>query len=486
MVVEYDVFISYKSSNASEVRAVAEKLIAKGLRVWFAEYQVLLENYDNFQDAIDAGIDASRYGLLFTNDQWVGSKYCRLEYERLRSRLDASHILEVKMPPEEQPYRCYPELQKGRSIIWENNVQAVVDFIGECTDLDVSKPTCSLDGLLSTLVTDSRRYMRFGIGLQTGQFGRELRRARRGNGAEQYFLEAPLSDEYMLYAGVFINLFGRAIDEMLENFYAPYNKFYDPFTDFADREDYLMYRQFALPWLEKYDFQEGGLHLFSWCGRKGMALTYRSANGCAWYRRYVATLVPQKGDKLGEVSVEFVLERRDSRSKQPIEFATLCEYAPYFERLISTLEWDQRRMWWTEQAKLIFVSVILLAAGLGVYRALDNYTLRSLTAFVVGGIAAQLGASFLLKGLWKLPIRIEYALGLRTRISQALDQWLGAFLGITISALLITMLGIGMFLFLPILVGFSLIHHAAYWMGLGFVAYLIGVNIPRMMGDIDL
>lgn len=484
MVNEYDVFISYKSSNSSEVRAVAEKLIAKGIQVWFAEYQVLLENYENFQDAIDAGIDASRYALLFTNNEWVDSKYCRMEYERARSRLAPSHILEVRMPPEEKTYLTYPELQQGRSMVWGDDVEAVVEFIGESTDLDVSRPTRSLDELLATIATDSRRTTRFGISLQMGQFGRELRRARRGNGGEQYFLEAPLSDEYMLYAGVFINLFGRAIDEVVENIYAPYNKFYDPFTDFADREDYMFYRQFALPWLKKYDFQEGGLHLFVWQQRSGMALTYRSTNGCAWYRRYVATLVPQKGDNLGEVSVEFVLERRDSRSKQPIELATLCEFTPYFECLVATLEWDKRRMWRMEQAKLIFVSAILLAVGFWLYGTLGDFTLRSFTAFVVGGVAAQVGASFLLKGLWKLPLRIEYALGLRTGISQALDQWVGAFLGITIAALLTTMLG--MFMFPPFFVGITLIHHAAYWMGMGFVAYLLGVNIPRMMGDIDL
>ncbi|GIK67647.1 MAG: hypothetical protein BroJett018_54410 [Chloroflexota bacterium] len=53
-----------------------------------------------------------------------------------------------------------------------------------------------------------------------------------------------------------------------------------------------------------------------------------------------------------------------------------------------------------------------------------------------------------------------------------------------IAALLTTLLG--MFMFPPFFAGIALIHHAAYWMGMGFVAYLLGVNIPRMMGDIDL
>lgn len=48
MSAPYDAFITYKSEDADLVRNVADQLIASGIRVWFAEYQVLLQNYDQF------------------------------------------------------------------------------------------------------------------------------------------------------------------------------------------------------------------------------------------------------------------------------------------------------------------------------------------------------------------------------------------------------------------------------------------------------
>lgn len=480
MAEAYDLFMSYKSSDASAVRAVAEKLIAKGMRVWFAEYQVLLENYTKFQEAIDAGIDASRYGILFTNNQWADSKYCRLEYERLRQRLGPSHILEVKLPPEEQPHLTYPELAKCPSMVWGDDVEAVVAFIGQSTDLDVSRPTRSLDGLFASLATASRRYMRFGISLQMGHMGQELRRARRGNGGEQYYLETPLSDDYMLYVGVFINLFGRAIDEVVENIYAPYNKFYDPFTSYADREDYMFYREFAQSWLKQYDFQEGGLHLFLWEKRNGMALTYRSANGCAWYRRYVATLFPQKGDNLGEVSIEFVLERRDSRSKQPIELATLCEFAPYFEWLALTLEWDRRRMGRTEQWRIGVVSLILIIVAVWLDGGIGDGFLRMLNAITIGALLAQIGATFLLDGLWRWPVQVSDRLRPRIGISETLAQWVGFLWGIPIAAVLMVLAGA--FLLSPIFFCRIIVNTTGYWIGAGVVSYLLGVGFSRWAG----
>jgi hypothetical protein len=49
-------FISYKSEDANLVRAVAERLMACGNEIWFAEYRVLPENYEEFDMLIDEGL----------------------------------------------------------------------------------------------------------------------------------------------------------------------------------------------------------------------------------------------------------------------------------------------------------------------------------------------------------------------------------------------------------------------------------------------
>jgi hypothetical protein len=51
-----EVFISYKSDDAEAVRHTVEVLIGNGLKVWFAEYEVLIKNYDNFDREIRRGI----------------------------------------------------------------------------------------------------------------------------------------------------------------------------------------------------------------------------------------------------------------------------------------------------------------------------------------------------------------------------------------------------------------------------------------------
>ncbi len=62
-------FISYKSHNADVAREVADALLANGVNVWFAEYQVLFGNYDDFQKAVNEGIDRASHALLFTNNR---------------------------------------------------------------------------------------------------------------------------------------------------------------------------------------------------------------------------------------------------------------------------------------------------------------------------------------------------------------------------------------------------------------------------------
>ncbi|MBL8809853.1 MAG: toll/interleukin-1 receptor domain-containing protein [Planctomycetaceae bacterium] len=93
----YDVFMSYKSQDSDLVRAVAEWLMAAGLRVWFAEYQVLLRERDLFQRAIDIGIAMSQWGIAFTNPTYITSEHCQNELKALASSTggDPEHLLEI-------------------------------------------------------------------------------------------------------------------------------------------------------------------------------------------------------------------------------------------------------------------------------------------------------------------------------------------------------------------------------------------------------
>ena len=113
---DYDAFVSYKSEDVTVVRAVADGLIAAGARVWFAEYEILLSGRERFQERIDEGIRRSAHGLVFTNDRFVGSPYCRRELDQLLEFAGPERIMEITLPREEGPHREYPSLERSDSL----------------------------------------------------------------------------------------------------------------------------------------------------------------------------------------------------------------------------------------------------------------------------------------------------------------------------------------------------------------------------------
>lgn len=96
---KWDFFLSYKSENANEVRRIAERLMAAGYRVWFAEYQILLRSYVDFEPLIREGIKNCSFGILFTTNDYFGSKHCRNEVEWLHQRFEKEpwRIIEVRL-----------------------------------------------------------------------------------------------------------------------------------------------------------------------------------------------------------------------------------------------------------------------------------------------------------------------------------------------------------------------------------------------------
>lgn len=111
-----DIFISYKSEDAGLARTVAEALKALGVKIWFAEYEVLLDNYDEFQNAIDSGIDACQYALLFTSNPWAESRWCQVEIARILQRIPLERIIRVNLPAFEVGDAATPDAGKQRAL----------------------------------------------------------------------------------------------------------------------------------------------------------------------------------------------------------------------------------------------------------------------------------------------------------------------------------------------------------------------------------
>jgi len=92
-----DYFLSYKSEDANLVRQVAECLVSNGCSVWFAEYEILLPNYSDFQIAIDNGLANCKGGILFTSPRYWVSQHCQHEAAGLRKNLSPEKVLDISL-----------------------------------------------------------------------------------------------------------------------------------------------------------------------------------------------------------------------------------------------------------------------------------------------------------------------------------------------------------------------------------------------------
>jgi hypothetical protein len=124
----WDVFISYKSEDVDLARRIANQLIASGLKVWFNEYRVLLQNFDQFQNAIDFGIAHSDWAICLTNNRYIGSEYCRNELEQLLNKLPSENVLEIMIPREDLPHQKYAALDNCPAYVG-NDLPGIFTFI---------------------------------------------------------------------------------------------------------------------------------------------------------------------------------------------------------------------------------------------------------------------------------------------------------------------------------------------------------------------
>ena len=90
---EFDVFISHASEEKEIlVRPLAEALRARGLAVWFDEFE--LKVGDSLRRKIDAGIARSRFGLVVLSNSFFAKGWPAYELDGLVSRaVDGSQVL---------------------------------------------------------------------------------------------------------------------------------------------------------------------------------------------------------------------------------------------------------------------------------------------------------------------------------------------------------------------------------------------------------
>ena len=81
---KYDVFLSHASEDKDDVaRPLALALRRRGLRVWYDEFEFRIG--DNLIAKLNAGINASRFGILILSKDFFGKNWTEYELNTLES-----------------------------------------------------------------------------------------------------------------------------------------------------------------------------------------------------------------------------------------------------------------------------------------------------------------------------------------------------------------------------------------------------------------
>lgn len=309
----WDVFISYKSEDIDLARRVANQLLASGVKVWFAEYQVLLQNFDLFQDAIDFGIANSSWAICLTNNRYIGSDYCTLELTQILECLPPSNILEIMIPKEELPRQQFQALANCPAVIG-SDLPAIFTFIHQHTGWEL-KPLLP-DVINSELKTHTSKCLERDVILDITDW--QVKNAGKVKFGSTNILKMQYihrQEEYSL----FVNLVcGREYSREGERIGQKIN----------DRQMFNLLRKHAQKHTDRLKAKVHGLHLVFHQGLSQFAITYRMFG--YWTRKY--SIIFPNPNTLENAEFVFTFGFLGS-------FNQYCQNVHIMEHLIKSLQW---------------------------------------------------------------------------------------------------------------------------------------------------
>ncbi len=330
-------FISYKSEDVNLVRGVAERMMALGVDVWFAEYRILPENYEQFEEILGKGLREATHAIVFTNRRWSESTWCRFEIKRLLDRIrDKSNIIEICIPKEKEPHQKFPALSAYRSILFFGNHLCPKDdeldnlVVTLCTHIGLSRPA-----RWGSIISGKKHFFtRYGVELDTGPLQPSASRS----------WDAMVHDPTSFYRSATFMGKISGIEVTLNCHVWPFDSVrhlsitQEQAND--DRAVYTAYLKYAGNWL-KYErirlsanFRAEGLHLVFIGGSSQFAITYcaieLSDHKALWERRYTISLSNPERDLCGEANLVFAAKLKGNRQQQ---LKQICHLGPYLDSI---------------------------------------------------------------------------------------------------------------------------------------------------------
>ena len=307
----YDLFVSYKSQDAAVAREVVDRLIASGLSVWFAEYEVLLLR-DRFREAILRGIGRSPVALAITNDRYAASVHCRMEMEELLQRLGPSQVMEARLPPEDETHRTFPELAGSRQVE-SSSVDDILDFVRRETGWGIG-PAPTTEGSRPRTVEGRA----FGGTYVLDSSGWEVDE-RGGERLEGETIRGPV---FHLAEGE---------HRLVGNIYSGPEVAPEARREGRTTDDRAMYDA-LIPYVRKHvgtlDAGVRGVHLLFHGGFSQMLVTYRLAG--YWTRKY--SVILERPGKAHPTEFVFTFGFFGP-------FREYCRHAHLMDRMVKTLRW---------------------------------------------------------------------------------------------------------------------------------------------------
>jgi len=273
-VKKFDFFISYKSQNVQIARKIADQMIADGMRVWFAEYQILLEKREDFLFAIERGLSQSEYGIAITNNNYIQSECCKYELENLLRNCGSKKIIEVMMPKENEPHCVFPELNDSY-MIESADINEILAGISKNTD-SVFTNIVDTHSVSKQIFEGKCEGVHFE--LDCSGWKQTSKGSANGN---NYGLGAEFQYINNIKIPLFVNIY-FGLDPSIES----YNRFNVSTHD--DRELYNSLIDYAKQHLAKFSANITGVHLLFYKGKSQIALTYKNAG--IWMRKCSITL----------------------------------------------------------------------------------------------------------------------------------------------------------------------------------------------------
>lgn len=349
------IFISYQSSNANAVRSVVEMLLRNDFAVWHAEYDVLSVNYDRFDAEVEQNLKTAlstcRTAIVFANDQWAKSEYCRREIQHISEHMDGGHVFQICVPRQDsQPAEDWAILRNVPTYTCAftdpDDIQGLYSWLLDRLTVEPE------DRLPSVLPSDLGNSVRIADPYRGGAVAQLRVGPFLGvNTPVWYSWTTPADLESKLLGCPSATfewkndaLHGHCslIVDVRVNRWSGMPGSYD-LEDVDDRKLYHHLRSIARGGYERHmNTREGGLHLFRYRGRGQLAITFRTPfilGYYFWKRIYVLVVQNQVDGTYGEVNLVF--SRRYS-AKTPDEFAfrEFCAFLPLFDGIAESFEYE--------------------------------------------------------------------------------------------------------------------------------------------------